>query len=299
MQYFNNSNQLKAFIKKEADRLGISVPNAYTTYFSRLFLEKLSKYNNGNILVKGSSAETAYLRQLVRGITDVDLAVLGSVQENDALLKTFIQDETISDFRFKLIKEPKITPTGIYKVSFEGQFDKTRQHLGVDFQENYDRLIEKQVRTMPPIFEGDDEFPVVAPSFEEYLAEKLCIIVESNKEETLNTRVKDFYDIYRLHGGVYDPEKLTKYFGIMLNKRGKIKLEDASTLHLDKEFIDKHTPLWYRARDKYDFLDDDIDLYGAVYYTRAVLREELQKNGALMPQHMKPRQQPVKIYRYK
>ncbi len=290
MQHFSNSNQLRSFMKKESDRLGISIRNAYSTYISRLFLEKLSKYNNGMILVKGSSAETAYLGKLVRGITDVDLAVLGSIEENEDLIRAFVNDERISDFTFRLVREPKITPTGIYKMSFEGCFDRTKQPLGVDFQENYDRLIERQVRTMPAIFEGDDEFPVIAPSFEEYLAEKLCIIVESNKEELLNTRVKDFYDIYRLHGGVYDPEKLTRYFAIMLQRRGKIAFEDASTLHLNKDFIEKHTALWESARDRYDFLDDDIDLYGAVYYTRAVIREELQKNGAIMSDIIKPRQ---------
>ena len=292
MQTFRNTDQLRSFMKKEAERLGISIQNAYTTYISRLFLENMSKYNNGCVLVKGSSAETAYLGKLVRGITDVDLAVLGPIEANIDLIYHMVNEKTREGFSFKLAKPPKVTPTGIYKMSFESSFDKTRQPLGVDFQENYERLIERQVRTMPAIFEGDDPFPILTPSFEEYLAEKLCIIVESNKEGVLNTRVKDFYDIYRLHGGVYSPEKLTEYFRYMIGLRGKISLEEASTLHLDKDFIEKHTDLWERARERYDFLDEDIDLYGAVYYTRAVLREELQKNGSVMPDQLRPRQVP-------
>lgn len=282
--------QFASFMKKEASRLGISLRNAYTTYISRVFLEKLSKYNNGLILVKGSAAETSYLGELVRGITDVDLALLGPIEFNTGLLSSFVNDETISDFHFKMVREPKVTSTGIYKMSFEAQFDKTRQPLGVDLQENYNRLIEKQVRMMPAIFEGDHEFPVVVPSFEEYLAEKLCIIAESNKTDVLNTRVKDFYDIYRLHGGKYDPEKLTKYFGQMLKLRGKIDIKDASTIYLDKDFVEKHKDLWEKAKDRFDFLDDGIDLYGAVYYTRGILREELHKNGSEMPHYMVPRQ---------
>lgn len=282
--------QFASFMKKEASRLGISLRNAYTTYISRVFLEKLSKYNNGLILVKGSAAETSYLGELVRGITDVDLALLGPIEFNTGLLSSFVNDETISDFHFKMVREPKVTSTGIYKMSFEAQFDKTRQPLGVDLQENYNRLIEKQVRMMPAIFEGDHEFPVVVPSFEEYLAEKLCIIAESNKTDVLNTRVKDFYDIYRLHGGKYNPEKLTKYFGQMLKLRGKIDIKDASTIYLDKDFVEKHKDLWEKAKDRFDFLDDGIDLYGAVYYTRGILREELHKNGSEMPHYMVPRQ---------
>lgn len=287
MRTFSNTNQFRAFMKRESERLGISINNAYTTYISRLLLQKLAKYNDGNILVKGSSAETAYLGRLVRGITDVDLAVMGPIDANIDLIKRFTEDETVSDFKFKLVREPKITPTGIYQMSFESVFDKTRQPLGVDFQENYNRLIDRKIFKMPAIFEGDDEFKVMVPSFEEYLAEKLCIIVESNKSDVLNTRVKDFYDIYELHGGKYDPEKLTKYFGIMLARRGKIRLEDATTLYLDQNFIAQHKTVWDRAKKKYDFLDDDIDLYGAVYYARAILREELQKNGAEMPEHLK------------
>ena len=42
---------------------------------------------------------------------------------------------------------------------------------------------------------------------EEHLAEKLCIVAESNREDILNTRVKDFYDIYKLKGGKYDYER--------------------------------------------------------------------------------------------
>lgn len=296
MQTFSNSNQLRAFMKKEANRLRININNAYTLYLSRLFLERLSHYNDGMILVKGSSAETAYLGRLVRAITDVDLALLGPIQDSVPTVKAAMEEQDRSGFQFKLSKDPKVTPTGIYKISLSGEMDKTKQALGVDLQENYNRLIEREVHMMPAIFEGDEEFPVVAPSFEEYLAEKLCIIVESNKLDVLNTRAKDFYDIYQLHGGKYSPEKLTKYFGQMLALRGKISLGDATTTYLDKDFIQKHEPLWESAKKKYDFLDDGIDLYGAVYYARAVIREELQKNGSVMPPHMKEKT-PQRIYR--
>ena len=95
----------------------------------------------------------------------------------------------------------------------------------------------------------------------------------------LNTRLKDFYDIYELHGGKYTPEKLTEYFKLMLALRATIKMSDARTDYLDKNFIDNHKEIWDAVSKKYDFLDKEIDLGGAVYYTRAVLREYLQKNG--------------------
>jgi hypothetical protein len=280
MERFRNSEQFKAFIKKEAKRLNISIPNAYSTFLSRSFLEKLSKKDTDkSILVKGSSAETSYLGELVRGITDVDLASTTSIELNIPVLRKIINSETINDIKFSLNKRPSITKTGIYKFSYDADMDKVKNSLNVDFQDNYIRLIEKKYSVMPKIFDGDREFIMATPSFEEYIAEKLCIILESNKPDLLNTRLKDFYDIYELHGGKYDSEKLAEYFKIMLALRAKIRLQDATTDYLDKNFIENHNDIWNAVSKKYDFLDKEIDLGGAVYYTRAVLREYLQKNG--------------------
>ena len=280
MERFKNSEQFKAFIKKEARRLDISVPNAYSTFISRTFLEKLAKKDpSRSILVKGSSAETAYLGDLVRGITDVDLASIKPIDINIGILKKIVDSEDINGISIKLNKRPTITDTGIYKFNFDTSMGKVKNNLKVDFQDNYGRLIEREERVMPTIFEGDKPFIIATPSFEEYLAEKLCIILENNKPDVLNTRLKDFYDIYELHGGKYDVEKLTEYFRLMLGLRAKIRLEDAKTDYLDKSFIDNHQEIWNNVSKKYDFLDKEIDLGGAVYYTRAVLREYLQKSG--------------------
>lgn len=294
MKEFKNSNQMKSFMKKESERLNISISNVYHTFVARKILEKISKANNNLILVKGSSAETIYLGSLVRGITDVDLAGLPGIDVNNDFLINILLNNNDEQIKFSLKKKPIITNTGIHKYSTEASFDVMRQDLNIDFQENYDRLIEKQTRVMPKIFEGDEEFEINVPSFEEYLAEKLCIIVESNKEDVLNTRVKDFYDIYQLHGGKYDYDKLTHYFGKMLKLRNKINLEDASTVHLNQKFIKEHKPVWESAKEKYDFLDHEIDLEGAVYYTRGVLREQLQKQGLKLPKNTNIKYQKIK-----
>ena len=283
MERFRNTNQFKAFIKKEAARLNISIPNAYSTFISRSFLEKLSNRDiDKTILVKGSSAETAYLGELVRGITDVDLASTSSIDLNVPVLRRVLDQEPVNDIRFRLSKKPTMTKTGIYKFNFDADIDTIKDNLGVDFQDKYTRLIEKKYSVMPKIFDGDREFIMATPSFEEYLAEKLCIILESNNPNMLNTRLKDFYDIYELHGGKYDSEKLAEYFKLMLALRSKIRIEDARTDYLDKTFIENHNSIWDNVSKKYDFLDKEIDLGGAVYYTRAVLREYLQKNGILV-----------------
>lgn len=240
---FKNSDQLKSFLKKEAKRLNISITNVYNTFFAREFLYRLSKHNYGEILVKGSSAEITYMGKLVRAITDIDVASLNNYNESISTLLDAMSDVGNINVEYGFSNNISKTQTGIYKMSIDSKLDTIKQPLNIDFQDRYNRLIEPCEYIMPPIFEGDEPFPVYVPSYEEYLADKLCIIVESNKTDVLNTRVKDFYDIYQLHGGKYDPDKLTEYFQKMIKLRGKIELSDANTSMLNSDFIEKHRPL--------------------------------------------------------
>lgn len=282
MQKFTSINQMKSYMKKEAKRLNMSVSSVYSTFVARCLLKRISKYNLEDILIKGSSAEIAYLGRVVRAITDIDLASLTSFESNIELLTNILEDEFPDQFKFQLSKEVTTTKTGIRKISLNANYETLKQNIGIDYQEHYNRLIEPEYRVMPAIFDGDDLFEVYVPSFEEYLAEKLCIIVESNKEDVLNTRVKDFYDIYQLHGGRYNPDKLTEYFKKMIELRGKVSFSQIKTLNLNEEFVHKHATVWDSTKKHYDFIDQEIDLAGAVYYTRAVIREQLQKNGKEM-----------------
>ena len=277
----NNSEKLKAFLRKEMNRLNISSTNIYRTYFARKLLERISEYNDGEIIVKGSSAQIAYIGSLVRAITDIDLASINNYNEAMPYISSAIQES--NNLFFEFAKGFNRTKTGIYKISLMANYLGIKQNLNIDFQDNYNRLLEKKRLIYPVIFENDKPFEVFVPSYEEYLAEKICIILESNKQDVLNTRVKDFYDIYELHGGKYDADKLSEYFGKMLKLRHKIESKDATTLILNKEFVDKHKEIWDRTVKKYDFMDHNIDFEGAVYYTRGVARDLLQRNGEDMP----------------
>lgn len=285
MMEFKDSNQMKSFMKKESSRLNISIPNVYHTFIARRILEKISRADNPKLLVKGSAAEMSYLGSLVRGITDLDLAGIRDFNVNKDFISNILLRDDGGQIMLALNKGPYQTPTGITKISCNARFDKMKQDFSIDYEDKYKRLIEPQKRVVPEIFEGDTPFEILVPSFEEYMAEKMCIIVESNKVDVLNTRLKDFYDIYQLHGGNYDYDKLTHYFGLMLALRNKTKLEEASTTHLNTGFIREHKDLWESASEKYDFLDKELDFELAVGYTRAVLREHLQRQGINAPKN--------------
>lgn len=273
---FKNSNQMKSYMKKEANRLNISISNVYHTFIARKLLERLSKTNNELILVKGSCAEIAYLGSLVRGITDVDLAALNGFDVNNDFINNILLNNEDEQIKFSLKKEPYITPTGIHKLSTLANFDVMKQDLNVDFQPNYNRLIEKEKRIFPEIFEKDEEFEIQVPSFEEYLAEKLCIIVESNKEDVLNTRVKDFYDIWKLLECNYNANLVEDFFAKMIVDRGKTDVDSLDPSFLNKEYILRHQKVWDDISKKYEFLDKSVIFEYAVNCTKNMLKHEVE-----------------------
>ena len=271
---FNNSDKLKAFLKKESSRLGISITNTYNTYFSSQLLKRISQMSYDRLFVKGSFSELAHLNGMIRPITDIDL--VSTEYHNDPLLILY---QAMYDSNNKLFYEladlPKRTKTGIYKINIIANFDKIKHPISIDFQELSNVIYEKDYKRIEPVFKGDEYFYIWTPSFEEHLAEKLCIVTESNKEDVLNTRVKDFYDIYKLCGGKYDDERLSYFFYHMLKDRNKIDVDSASISHLNNDYIEKHQKLWYAMSKKYEFMDKTVDFRKSVEFTKEILSKEI------------------------
>lgn len=272
---FNNEDKLKAFLKSESKRLGISIKNTYNTYFSKLLLERISRMSYDKLYVKGSFSELAHLNEMIRPVTDIDL--VSTIYHNDPLLILYqAMYDTNEDLYYELTDIPKITKTGIYKINIVANFGKIKHPISIDFQELSNTIYEKDYKRVDPIFKGDNHFYIYTPSFEEHLAEKLCIVTESNKEGVLNTRVKDFYDIYKLCGGKYDKEKLSYFFYNMLKDRNKIDINSASISHLNLEYIKDHQSLWNSMSEKYEFMDKSINFEESVLFTKELLSKEIE-----------------------
>ena len=273
---FNNDDKLKAFLKSESKRLGVSIKNTYNTFFSKILLERISNYSYDKLFVKGSFSELAHLDEMIRPITDIDL--VSTEYHNDPLLILYqAMYDTNGNLFYELTDLPKRTKTGIYKINIVANFGKIKHPISIDFQELSNTIYEKDYKRIEPLFRGDNFFYIWTPSFEEHLAEKLCIVVESNKQNVLNTRVKDFYDIYKLCRGKYDKERLSYFFYHMLIDRNKIDINNVSINHLSKEYIDGHRDLWYQMSDKYEFMDKTVDFSESVEFTKELLDREIKE----------------------
>ena len=273
--YFETDEKLKAFLKKESKKLNISIKNTYNTYFSKILLERVSNLCYDELYVKGSFSELAHLHEMIRPITDIDL--VSTKYHNDPLIVLYqAMYDSNEDLYYELTNIPKQTKTGIYKINIVANFGKIKHPISIDFQELSNTIYEKDYKRVDPIFTGDNHFYIYTPSYEEHLAEKLCIVVESNKENILNTRVKDFYDIYKLSGGKYDEDKLLYFFYHMLIDRNKININNISINFLDNKYIENHKDMWYLMSEKYEFMDKSVKFDESVCLTKELINNQMK-----------------------
>lgn len=279
---FKNLDQNKAFIKNEAKRLGISVNAAYVTYYSKDLLKRLAQINYGELVVKGSFSQFVHLGYLSRPVLDIDLSSKSNHNQSLILLYRSIYESTDEIITYDISKLPYQTPNGVYKISIVGKIQYPDDEkfikipINVDFKEKNSVIFETQFKSVEPLFKGDERFFINTPSFEEHIAEKLYIITHNKREDVLNTRIKDFYDIYNLHGCDYDIDKFTLYFQMMLYLYGDDP-NNLTTDFLNNNYIKRHKEIWSRMQKKYEFTDQSLEIDEAVYYTKAVLAELIQK----------------------
>lgn len=273
---FSNDDKLKAFLKSESNRLGISIGNTYNTYFSRLLLERISRLSYDKLYIKGSFSLLSNLNTMIRPVTDID--IVSNEYHNEPILTLYRAMYDSNDhIIYELADLPKITKTGIYKLHLVACFGKIKHPISIDFQELSNTIYEVDYKQVIPIFEGDKPYFIYTPSYEEHLAEKLCIVLENHKENVLNTRVKDFYDIYKLAGGKYDDEKLSYFFSKMIYDRGKMDCSDMNINFLNDAYIKRHHCLWKQMSRKYEFLDKFVLFDEALFKTKDILNKEIKK----------------------
>lgn len=274
---FDNYDQFKYFIKSEANRLGISVQNTYNTYFARVILETINKWSNNEVFVKGSFSEYGHVGKLVRPITDVDLVSLeGTDKTLNTIFSALYKNNKPNSINFELSKVPYQTNTGIYKIPIEVHYGKLNHTINIDFQEKSNTIYKTSYRSIKPIFTGDYYFGVWMPTIEEYIAEKLCIVLENNKSDVLNTRVKDFYDIWKLLECNYNANEVEYFFGKMIVDRKKANIDNLDPSFLNAEYVERHQQIWDDISKKYEFLDKNVVFSNAVRCTKSMLNHEIE-----------------------
>ena len=173
-------------------------------YFLERFLYRLSisKYNKNFILKGGILLYAIIDKDYARKTTDIDL--LAQRIDNDAtkfneIIKEICSIETDDPIRFdidnivvKNITEFKGDYHGL-NVYIPAYLDKTQERINIDIGFGDVVYPDKMKLSFPSLIDSKPE--LFAYSIETVIAEKLEAIV---KLGMLNSRLKDFYDIYSL-----------------------------------------------------------------------------------------------------
>ena len=196
-----DAKQLKDLSKSLAASKNISMDVILHTYMMERLLERIykSKYKN-NFIIKGGVLIASIFGLETRSTVDIDAVIKSYPLTTETITRAF-EDITKVDlgdgvsfeiFNIKTIRESHIYQGYriVFKISFDGitVFVKTDVSAG-------DRVIPKEILYQYPLILEDRTIEISAYNVETILAEKLETIISRS---ILNTRMKDFYDVYML-----------------------------------------------------------------------------------------------------
>ena len=206
------STQLKDKARNLSAKTGIPPHIIQRNYFLERFLERLSlsRYKD-TIVLKGGVLITSMLGIKVRSTMDLDATVKQRTLSADEILAItgeVLQTPIDDGVTFTVIgAEETRVEAGYpgYRVTLGAVLDKLRDTVKIDFTAG-DVITPKPVKYGYRLLFEDREIHVLSYNLETVLAEKLIAVLSF---DVINTRMKDFYDIYMLvdgHGGKISPD---------------------------------------------------------------------------------------------
>jgi len=199
-----NADSVKARLKNFAVSSGCTFQEALVNYGLErtIYRISVSQYASHFVLKGGIFLYAVFDRKYARATTDVDLlarCISNSAEEMKAVIRDILAQDTDDALVFDLdsIKAEDITEFKEYHglhISAVAYLDRTRIPIGIDIGFG-DVIYPNAVEMEFPVILDMEAPRVTAYSLESSIAEKLEAII---KNGFLNSRYKDFYDIYVL-----------------------------------------------------------------------------------------------------
>lgn len=196
-----NSDKLKSVISKKAHGNSDISQKFYQLFYFERILERISKSNyKGKIILKGGLLLTSIIGDDERTTKDMDATLKGVSLTKDDVEKVFneILNININDgvqFQIISIKDIRMEDEyGGFRLNILSKLDNNKTYVTVELTTG-DIITPKEMKyNYNSIFE-DKKIPIMSYTLETVLAEKFQTIITRG---LLNTRLKDFYDIYIL-----------------------------------------------------------------------------------------------------
>jgi predicted nucleotidyltransferase component of viral defense system len=201
----SNETSIRARLLNISKKEGVSFQLILMRYLHERFLYRLSisKYVN-NFFLKGGNFIYAIQGLSARPTKDIDLLGKDVANDIESLKKKIAEILSVDCaddfvwFNHEEIKTKPIVEKNLYngvRVILEAGFDSIRQQLQIDIGFG-DIIIPKPINLEYPTLLPEIPAPIiVAYTPETVIAEKFQAMVEL---ATLNSRMKDFYDVYIL-----------------------------------------------------------------------------------------------------
>ncbi len=196
-----NYTKLKSLVSKKS--LGNSDKSQH--YFQLFYFERIldriskSKYQ-GQIILKGGLLLTSIIGDDERTTKDMDVTLKGIPLTQRVVQKIFAEILSI-DIKdgvvFEVISVKKIALTKEYqgfKVNILAKLENNKTYLSIDITAG-DIITPREIKYYYKSIFDDSKTLIMAYNIESILAEKIHAIICNG---TLNTRLKDYYDIYIL-----------------------------------------------------------------------------------------------------
>lgn len=201
----SNATSIRAKLLNIAKKEKIAFQVILLRYIHERFLYRLSisKYKN-NFFLKGGNFMYAIEGLLARPTKDIDLLGQDISNDIDNLKNTIVAitntkcKEDFVIFNTKTISIEPITEKNLYngvRLQLNARFDTTKQNIQIDIGFG-DTIIPKPITLDYPTLLPDVPAPkLTAYTLETVIAEKFHAMIALS---TLNSRMKDFYDVYNL-----------------------------------------------------------------------------------------------------
>jgi predicted nucleotidyltransferase component of viral defense system len=196
-----NKDKLRSIISKKAKGDSTLSGQLYQMFFFERILERLSKSQyKHNIILKGGLLLSSIIGDDERTTKDMDATLKSMTLEKENIHSIFTEILSINledDVSFEIIDIKDIREEdeyGGFKVNIMATMDNLKIHLAVEITTG-DKITPREIEyNYNSIFENK-KIPILAYTTETIIAEKYHTVVERG---LLNTRMKDFYDLYIL-----------------------------------------------------------------------------------------------------
>ena len=196
-----NTTQLKALVKNIAKSKNISAQLVLQNYIMERFIERISLSNyRENIIVKGGLLISSIVGLESRTTMDIDMTVKGKTVDEMSILSIIrkISNIKIDDgVLFEVVNINEIREIDEYlgyRISLIANMPPMKIPLKLDITTG-DKIIPKEVNYSYPLMFENRSVSITAYNLETILSEKIETIISRGN---LNTRMRDFYDVYIL-----------------------------------------------------------------------------------------------------